>query len=144
MNITKTVIKVQASMNYQVASLEAEIENYTEEELQNYSQYLVDNCSKLVKNISNAVGPTHTTNAPASKPVVQTQVQRTPVQNSYQPVQNQAPRQPMYHAPAQGQQVKFASEKQIQYIRGLGYTGDTTGMTFADADRLLKQLKGEI
>ena len=82
MEISKTTIKVQCSLNYQVASMEAEIANFTNEELEGYTQYLVDTCTQTVKSISNAVGPTHTTQV-ASKPVVQTQVVKP--QSSFQP-----------------------------------------------------------
>lgn len=148
MNITKTTIKVQASFNYQVASMEVEVEGYTEEELQGYTQYLVNSCSNTVKSISNAVGPTHTGQPTQQKPAVQTQIQRPAAQAPYQPKSQygapQAPRAQYQPAPASGSNVRFASEKQIQYLRSFGWQGNAQGLTWSDADTLLKQYKGEI
>lgn len=145
MLVNKTTVKIQASYNYQVASLEVELEDYTNEELQEYTQYLVETCSNTVKNISAAVGPTHTD----SKPVVKTQIEKNSNYQQPNAQYNRAPRvantqYPTYQPqPAQGPQVRFASEKQLQYLRSFGWNGNPQGLTWSDADMLLKQYKGQ-
>lgn len=143
MEISKTTIKVQCSLNYQVASMEAEISNYTEQELTGYTQYLVETCSQTVKNISASVGPTHPQQT-QQKPVVQTQVQnqyqapRTP-----QPVQNQGFNpQPRQQYQSNQYQVKPVSEAQIKYLKGLGYNGPMP-QSWNEANQILQQLKAE-
>lgn len=150
MQVLKTTIKVQASFNYQISSMEAEIADYTEEEFESYKRYLVDTCSRSVKELSNAIGPTHSptnTTPVQTRTTVQTQrvepakvapVQQAPVQQA--PVRTY----PAANTQRTSQATRFASEKQIQYLHGLGYTGPTEGLTFADADIILKQLKGQL
>lgn len=145
MQINKTTIRIQASLNYQVSELAVEIENYTEEELAGYTQYLVETCSQTVKDLSATVGPTHTTNQQSQqKPVVQVQRQAVAQSPRVSPaVQNQgfSNRQQYQPAPASGPNVRFASEKQIQYLRSFGWQGNPQGLTWTDADTLLKQYK---
>ena len=140
MEITKTTIKVQCSLNYQVASIEAEIENYTEMELDAYIGHLVKKCSEIVKNVSNAVGETHTQNV-QQKPVVQTQVQR-PTQNNYN-----APRTTTYQNQggfnAQQNNVRPASQKQLDYLRNAFNYVPQGSLTFDEANNLLMQFKNQ-
>ena len=120
MNITKTTLKLQASFNYQVASLEVEIENCTEVELDNYANYLSDICSNHVKMLSEKVGPTHTNQD--QKPVVQTQ-------RSYRT----APANPSQNPPRYGSAPK--NERTPQHYPG---SGRSTSPSFAQINMLKK------
>lgn len=89
MKTNKTTLKIQATFNYQVASMEVEIEDYTEQELAEYFEYLSDICSDKVKGISERIGSAHST---TEKPKVQ--ATRTPYYQQNNQYNNNPPANP--------------------------------------------------
>ena len=141
MQINKTTIKVQCSYDFQVASMEAEIEDYTDEELDSYIQYLVDKCSETVKKTSAKVGPAHQQN---KTPVGTNHTNQALPTSRVMPQGTQGyAKINRYQQPNQPNQIRMASEKQLDYLKNAFRYIPSGPITFDEANRLLKEFRSQ-
>lgn len=147
MEIISTTITARATANYQVGEIAIQISNHTEDELHNIEMYAINEAVSICNELQRQTGTTK-----PETPAVQTQ--RTTYPQNQQRYTNQQAQQSYRTAPANtGYQNnggytqdtranRPVSEKQINYIRSLGWTGQMP-TNFLEADELLKRLKAE-
>lgn len=125
MEIKSTVIKAQASLNYQVGAVEIEISNYTAEEFNQVENYVITKA----KEICNKLAGAEVKEEP--KVAVQTEYKRATF----------VPKAPLAAQNEPNLGDARASQSQLDFLKKLGYKGDFNNLTKQQASELIQQLK---